>query len=457
MLWVIPGKMVSTTLGKPEPSTESYLDHLEQSREQLARGDLELAQRHLLEALRINPRHAETYNNLGSLYYRQGRITEALRAFEKALRLDPTLWEAHYNCANCFAKKDQMEQAALHYTQVVLFQPQHVQAQYHLGLCYVALEDFSKAEKPLLQTLTLDPKLTEAARQLGHVSIALGKIEQAMALFQQVLEQSDNLHTTAEAHHNLAVLFLRSENSIKALEHFEKALQCDPHNPTAQHLCVALKGLSTPSTAPLAYVEQLFDQYAPYYNQHLKQTLNYTLPSQLRNAMGRFLKPSAKAGRVLDLGCGTGLCGIMFRDLALELVGIDLSKKMIREATQLGSYEQLIQGDYQSYLKDPTLLPFDIIIAGDVLVYLGALEDLFESLNKALVPEGSFVFSIENSRIPDKDYTLNPSGRFSHTAAYLEKLCERHNLCLLLQEPVLLRTTLQQPIQGTIMLLQKRL
>ncbi len=447
MLLVIMGKMVNTT----------YQDHLPQGRAQLTHGDLLLAEKHLLQALRINPRHAETYNNLGSLYYRQARIEEALASFEKALRLDPTLWEAHYNRANCFAKKDQMEQAALHYAEVVSLHPKHVQAQYHLGLCYVALEDFSNAEKPLLKALTLDPKLTEAARQLGHVSIALGKTEQAMNLFGQVLEQSDNLHTTAEAHHNLAVLFLRSENAIQALEHFEKALECDPHNPTAQHFCVALKGLSTPSTAPLAYVEQLFDQYAPYYNQHLKQKLDYTLPSQLRNAMGRCLTASAKAGRVLDLGCGTGLCGIVFRDLALELVGIDLSKKMIIEATQLNTYEQLIQGDCQSYLKDPTLLPFDIIIAGDVLVYLGALEELFQSLAKALVPGGFFVFSIETSTTPDKDYTLNPSGRFSHTITYLEKLCEHQDLYLLLQEPVLLRATSQQPTQGAIILLQKRL
>lgn len=415
----------------------------------------EAAERDLLQALRLDPRHAQTYNNLGRLYYRQGRIPEALSYFKKTLRLDPTVWEAHYNMANCYAQQNNMEQAALHYAAVVAQQPTQAYAQFNLGLCYVALEDFIQAEQPLLMAFKQDPHLVEAARQLGHVSIALGKTEQAIAMFQQVLEQSEHNHQ-AEAHHNLAVLYLGSKNPEAALKHFEATLKLDPHNQTAQHLCAALKGHAAPCTAPLVYVEQLFDQYAPYYNEHLKQTLAYTLPSQLRNAMARCLTGNLKAGRVLDLGCGTGLCGIVFRDLALELVGIDLSTKMIAQATRLDTYEKLIQGDYQAYLADPDLQPFDIIVASDVLVYRGDLQDLFDSLPKALVRGGSFVFSVETTTFVDS-YQLKPSGRFAHAMAYIEKLAHAHNLSIVLQEEAILRSDQQQSITGKIIVLRKAL
>ncbi len=416
--------------------------------------DLEAVERSLRHALRLQPRSAEIYNDLGSLYYRQDRIQDAIAYLSKALRLDPNCWQAHYNMANCFAKQDHWAKAALHYEQVLALHPSKIEAQLNLGLCYVALEDFVQAEQALIKTRALDPSLSEATRRLGHISIALGKTEQAIEMFEQVLEQSPH-QNMAEAHHNLAILYLRSSNQVLALEHFEATLIIDPTNQTAQHFCAALKGEPAPINAPLVYVEQLFDQYAPYYNAHLKQALGYTVPSQLRNALGRSLGPNPQAGRVLDMGCGTGLCGIVFRDLAMALVGVDLSSNMIEQASRLNTYETLVQCDYQSYLENKDLQPFDIMIASDVLVYQGNLHDLFACLPKALLPGGYFVFSLETPDTGVKDYQLQSSGRFAHAPAYIHALSDRNDLRILIQEPAILRSDQQQAVMGNIMVLQR--
>ena len=42
--------------------------------------------------------------------------------------------------------------------------------------------------------------------------------------------------------------------------------------------------------------------------------------------------PSASRPRILDAGCGTGLCGPLLRPLAARLVGVDLSEKMVELA-----------------------------------------------------------------------------------------------------------------------------
>ena len=46
-------------------------------------------------------------------------------------------------------------------------------------------------------------------------------------------------------------------------------------------------------------------------------------------------------GRVLDLGCGTGLAGEALRRRAAWLEGVDLSSGMIDQARRKGLYDRL--------------------------------------------------------------------------------------------------------------------
>ena len=76
----------------------------------------------------------------------------------------------------------------------------------------------------------------------------------------------------------------------------------------------------------------------------------------------------AGKGKALEsiLGCGTGLCGIYFRDLAKELIGVDLIPKMLEKAKTLGAYDSLFVADALEYLNRAALENFDLIIAADV-------------------------------------------------------------------------------------------
>ena len=70
----------------------------------------------------------------------------------------------------------------------------------------------------------------------------------------------------------------------------------------------------------------LFDQYAHEYDMHMTGVLGYAVPRQLRELVAPYLVQPPLA--ILDLGCGTGLSGAVFQDLAHTLVGIDLSPNM---------------------------------------------------------------------------------------------------------------------------------
>lgn len=435
-----------------EPTAVSLHNNL--SNIYVSLGNLDEALKHLYEAIRLNPQHAESYNNLGRLLYKQARIPEALPHFEKALRLDPNYWEAHYNLAHSLSSLNQLNQATAHYQEVIRLVPDHPIAHFNVGLIYVENENYLLAETHLSKAVKLDAQNIEALRQLGQVYVQLGKTDEAMHTYQQVLHLNPNL---ADVHHNLAILYLRQPDRTKALIHFTEALKLDPTNDTAKHMVMALGSDPTCSKsstiAPPGYITKLFDQYAEYYDTHVKTKLKYNAPGLLRNAVGRCLENNYTVGRVLDLGCGTGLCGVYFRDLALELIGVDLSAKMIAKANALGAYEKLVHADIFEYLKKPDLEPFKLIIACDVLVYAGDLEELFKNVNRLLLPDGLFAFTTELVDGVRPHYQLQPTGRFAHSTTYIHDLVKRDQFQITHEEIIVLRKQEGKPIQGQIWIL----
>jgi predicted TPR repeat methyltransferase len=100
--------------------------------------------------------------------------------------------------------------------------------------------------------------------------------------------------------------------------------------------------------APRAYVERLFDDYAAEFDQHLVDQLGYCAPQVLVRlvlAQGR-----QAFDDVLDLGCGTGLCGPLLRPHARRLTGLDLSAGMLEVARERAVYDQLLQAELSEHL-----------------------------------------------------------------------------------------------------------
>lgn len=446
-------------------------------------GNLENALQHLHQSLRIHPHHAVSFNNLGRILYLQGRIEEALPYFEKALRINPEYWEAHYNLAHSLVKLNQFTRASSHYEMVIKLYPKHANAHYNLALIYMEEKKYLEATQHFTESLTQEPNNLEAYRQLGDAYLNLGKKEDAKATFLKALTLKPDC---AEIQHNLAILHLRDKEQPEALERFKKAVDLNPKNETAKHMTEALQGSlkeglkesskesfedssegnskassKVSSEAPKAYIKDLFDQYADYYNKHVKDSLNYQVPGLLRNAVGRIISPGYRIGRVLDIGCGTGLCAIYFRELAFELIGIDISSKMIAHAKSLQGYDSLIETDMIDYLSNEKLDPFLLIYAADVFVYTGDLSKVFDLVEKKLLPNGLFTFTtewLEDAHISmsqSKGYFLQPTGRFAHTSDYIRDLTTQYHFKIELQERIIPREHEGSPIQGELFVLRK--
>ena len=137
--------------------------------------------------------------------------------------------------------------------------------------------------------------------------------------------------------------------------------------------------------------------------------------------------PGPHAWRVIDLGCGTGLCGPLFRDLTAWLAGVDLSPAMIAKAKARGVYDDLQVADLVSALE-PEKDSLDLALAADVFVYLGDLSGVFAACAAALRPDGYFAFTAEITE--DGPFFLQTSLRYAHTQGYCETLTAAHGFSI---------------------------
>jgi predicted TPR repeat methyltransferase len=256
-----------------------------------------------------------------------------------------------------------------------------------------------------------------------------------------------------EAHNNLGVAYLAVKDTEKALRHFRAALRIKTDDEAVRHTINILMQDKKITSSPPAYVRALFDSYADHFDSHLKQSLDYQVPHLFQHVLKEHHYLNAHTHfDVLDLGCGTGLCGELIRPAARSLIGVDLSEKMLAVAAQKYIYDNLIQSDILLFLEHKEEA-FDLIMAGDLLVYFGELTGFFSAVQKALRVNGLFIF---NAEITDEaDYVLSESGRFKHSKKYLDTLIAHSRFTLVTYQVARMRTQNHQPVFGHLYLLKK--
>jgi predicted TPR repeat methyltransferase len=167
---------------------------------------------------------------------------------------------------------------------------------YKWALDHVAQGDLAGAADILAQTIELAPSFATAWFALGAIRDQLGDRDGAVAAFEKVREAD------AEDYHGARLQLAR------------------------------LHASETTPAMTQTYVRRLFDQYAARYDTALIERLAYRGPALLRNAVEAVLCGTGRPlhfGATLDLGCGTGLAGAVFRPFVERLVGVDLSPAMI--------------------------------------------------------------------------------------------------------------------------------
>ncbi|MFG1228154.1 methyltransferase domain-containing protein [Xanthobacter wiegelii] len=239
-----------------------------------------------------------------------------------------------------------------------------------------------------------------------------------------------------------------------AREAYGRALALDPADRLGAGLRRARLGDGTEGAEgamSAAYVRTLFDQYADRFDTALREKLAYRGPELLLEAVRAACTAQGRElrfGAALDLGCGTGLAGVLFAPLAERLDGVDLSPAMLEKARALGLYAALEAGEMGAALQAVPAGSLDLVIAADALCYVGDLGPIFDAARAALAPDGLFAFTLETHE--GEGVLLRETLRYAHAQVYVRALAGEAGLALLLLEQASTRSEKGAPVPGLV-------
>jgi predicted TPR repeat methyltransferase len=236
-----------------------------------------------------------------------------------------------------------------------------------------------------------------------------------------------------------------------AIAAFQNAQASDPGDRHGAGLRLMRLGAEAVSSMPQAYVQTLFDQYAPRFESSLVDELGYRGPKLLFRAVLSVRAAARKPAffkRAIDLGCGTGLAASAFSKGVEHFIGVDLSPRMIERARATGLYAELDVADMLQGLRARPDASADLILAADAMVYVADLAPVLKEASRVLVSGGLLAFTTETH---DGDGVVIGQGlRYAHAAAYVRAVVESAGLKLPLLEDRSARNEDNTPVPGLV-------
>ncbi|WP_162251461.1 tetratricopeptide repeat protein [Massilia sp. Root418] len=436
----------------------------------------------IARAIALDAGKAIAHCNLGAALQDAGRQADALASYERALALQPAYPMALANRGNALRKLGRLDDALASYDAALAQQPAYPEALANRGIALHLLGRRAEALESFGRSLTLNPNLAESYCGAAVTLQSLGRSDEAAEAYRNAIEarpsyaeawtsygtlmqRSGDYQGALDCHQHALALqpdsaqaHLHRANALRALERpgeaaaaYRDAQACGADAASVAYQLAALGEAEAPAMPPPQYVAALFDQYADDFDNHLQNVLQYRAPQLLLAALDELGALAAKTD-VLDLGCGTGLCGPLLRPYARTLAGVDLSPQMLEQARRRALYDELACADVVEYLQAREA-PCGLLLAADVLVYFGDLQPVFRAARRVLAAGGAFAFTVEAQQ--SGDYGLRPTGRYAHSRSYLEALAQAHGFEVRSMTEQVLRKDDGRDIAGLVAVLAK--
>ena len=195
------------------------------------------AQKYFERALKMRASYPDTlansWNNLGLIAGREGRLDDAVAYFLEALRLSPNHRIALNNLGGAYRQQKKWEEAKKVYERVLSLNPFDADANYGLGMVYAQLDDTTRAFELLEQALKAKPDYPEAFNNLGILYLRTQRRDEAVASFEKAIEASPDFD---QPYLNLARVHLIEGDKEAARAILEKLLARKPAHPTASQM-----------------------------------------------------------------------------------------------------------------------------------------------------------------------------------------------------------------------------
>lgn len=182
----------------------------------------------------------------------------------------------HYEKGKAYLEEDFIIDASREFEKAIEENPDNLKAHYYLAFCYKDRKYPGLAIREFKEVVRINPRITEAYYQLGGLYVASGLNEEAVLVYEKVLELKPEHEKKEEVEtvlftlrYNLGVAHYNNGEYVPARENFRKALKFKPEAEEVKNLLGKIDeilGIAEPKPVVTAATKNLIEQGIKYYN-----------------------------------------------------------------------------------------------------------------------------------------------------------------------------------------------
>ncbi len=196
------------------------------------RGDTQASQLAFEHCLRINPKNADAWNNLGNTLVRRGDSEAAAHAFRRVLELASDRTDAAYNLAIELRKLHRLDEARIELEKLLAVKPDHAAAWSTLGVIQQDADEFDAALASYDRCLELDGSSLIALHNKSVILRHRKKYSEAVEISTRAIRLNPNV---ANVHQNLGSCYAAQGETEKAIAAYQRAVQLEPQSTSHHH------------------------------------------------------------------------------------------------------------------------------------------------------------------------------------------------------------------------------
>ena len=191
-------------------------------------------------ALNADPNSAQLQDGLAQLYFRLGRIQEAVNAAKEQVKRDPNDVDAHTLLGQVYVRslgdmqgpqsQQALAQAIQEYETIARLKPADIETRLLLGELYSANHESAKAEAEFKEAQQIDGNSEEVALSMAKLYSDEGDLQRAVAVLAGI-PQDDR---SAREEFALGQSYDRLKKSKDAAAAYKRSLDLEPDNPEVE-------------------------------------------------------------------------------------------------------------------------------------------------------------------------------------------------------------------------------
>jgi protein O-GlcNAc transferase len=195
-------------------------------------GHIEQGMAKYFQAIKVNPKYAPAYYNIGVIYSEAGHYEEALAYYQKAIEWNRLYVEAYCNIGVIYKNTGRLEEAVVYYDKALALNPNFTIARNNMAISLTDLGTKLKTEGDVKKGVALykralmyNSQYPDAYYNLGVAYGEARKYDRATWYYELAIHFNPYC---CEAYNNLGVIYKEQDNLDKAIMCYQAALAINP-------------------------------------------------------------------------------------------------------------------------------------------------------------------------------------------------------------------------------------